>query len=246
MDFEYLFTELVQFITSNLYIFLISIIVLIPTIYYIISRKSKHRSVLLVGCSGAGKTRLLCKLCSNSCPITLTSIQPTTLEYTHPRNKNRSIFLIDIPGDGRVRTKYLNEHKSRRIVGLIFLIDSVEFNGCEPEVADVLFELLSLRQFNKTPILFVCNKQDLFPKDTCENIKDRLEKEIHVKRSTQTFSPDALDTKLKPQIIGDVNEEFSFKQIANKISFVPSSIASEKHDNIPGVEHIIDWLLSKI
>ena len=246
MAFEYNSTEIAQFATSNLYLILPSILIFLTTIYLIISRKSKQRSVLLVGRTGAGKTRLLCKLCSNSCPITLTSIQPTTLEYTHPHNKRRSIFLADIPGDGRVRSKYLNEHKSRRIIGVLFLIDSVAFDGSEAEVADVLFELLSLKQFKKTPILFVCNKQDLIPKDTCDNIKCRLEKEIHIKRSTHTFSPNALDPKIKPQIIGDVNKEFSFKQIENKIVFVPSSVTSEKQDNIPGIEHIIDWLLSKI
>ena len=234
------------FITSNLYVILISAFVLIVTLWFLVSRKSKHRYVLLVGRTGAGKTRLLCKLCSNSCPITLTSIQPTTLEYTHPSKKRRSIFLIDIPGEGRVRTKFLNEHKSRQIAAVIFMIDSAEFRGTEAEVADVLFEILSIKQFKKTPILFACNKQDLLPEDSCETIKDRLEKEIQIKRSTHTFSPDALDPKLKPQIIGDVNKEFSFKQIANIIAFVPSSVSSEKQENTPGVEHITNWLLNKM
>ncbi|KAI6648931.1 Signal recognition particle receptor subunit beta [Oopsacas minuta] len=214
------YTRFEEIITSNIYLVITSIMLMVLTILYYILRKSKPRSILLVGRSGAGKTRLLCKLFSNSCPITLTSIQPTTLEYTNPKSRNRSVFLVDIPGDGRIRSKYLNEHKTRRIVGILFLIDSVEFEDSKAE--------------------------DLFPNVSCENIKIKLEKEMQMKISTQTFSPDGLDSKSKPQIIGNTNQEFSFKQLANKVNFVPSSITNEISENIPSIECIEDWLISKI
>ena len=222
------------------------LLVLLPSLYFLL-RKSKNRSVLIMGRTGAGKTRLLCKLCSNTCPITLTSIQPTTLEYTHSQVRKRSLLLVDIPGDGRVRSKYLSEQKSLRIVGVLFMIDSLEFETSKEEVADILFELLSSKLFKKTPILFACNKQDLSPKVSCEAIKQELEREMQIKISTQSSSPDNLDVRSRPTIIGDANSDFSFGRIANKISFVPTSITNETlSENIPGTEHIIEWLLAKI
>lgn len=241
------YNELAQYITSNIFIIITVLTLIVLPSLYLLLRKSKNRSVLIVGRTGAGKTRLLCKLCSNTCPITLTSIQPTTLEYTHPKARKRSLFLVDIPGDGRVRSKYLSEQKSRRVVGVLFLIDSVEFDSSKEEVADVLFELLSSKQFKKTPILFACNKQDLFPKVSCEDIKNELEREMQIKISTQTSSPSNLDSKSNPTIFGEANSDFSFRQIANRISFVPTSVTNETHsEDIPGIEHILEWLLAKI
>ena len=239
--------QLYGVITSDIFILLTMVLlVLLPSLYFLL-RKSKNRSVLIMGRTGAGKTRLLCKLCSNTCPITLTSIQPTTLEYTHSQVRKHSLLLVDIPGDGRVRSKYLSEQKSLRIVGVLFMIDSLVFETSKEEVADILFELLSSKQFKKTPILFACNKQDLSPKVSCEAIKQELEREMQIKISTQSSSPDNLDVRSRPTIIGDANSEFSFGRIANKISFVPTSITNETlSENIPGTEHIIEWLLSKI
>ena len=243
MDYHQLDT----FITSNIYILLTTVALILLPLLYFLFRKRKNRSVLLVGRTGAGKTRLLCKLCSNTCPITLTSIQATTLEYSHPQVRKRSLFLVDIPGDGRVRSKYLNEQKSRSIVGVLFLIDSVEFDSSKEEIADVLFELLSSKQFKKTPILFACNKQDLFPKISCEDIKKELEREMQIKISTQTSSPDNLDSKSKPTVIGDASSDFSFGKIANTTNFVPTSVTNESvSEDIPGIEHILEWLLAKI
>ena len=128
------------------------------------------------------------------------------------------------------------------MVGVLFLIDSANFSGTEAEVADVLFEMLSLKQFRKVPILFACNKQDLLPKYTCDVIREKLEKEMQMKRSTQTDSPDALDPKYSPQVIGNLREEFNFKQIANKVLFVPCSVTSERIEGVPGIELVEDWL----
>lgn len=198
----------------------------------------RNKSVLLLGASEAGKTALFCQLCYNVCPQTFTSMCPTQAAYTpDPKFPKKIIQLIDIPGNGRLRQKYINKYKKHRIVAILFVIDSIEFEMNVTEVADCLFEILNDKIFNKTNLIIVCNKQDLDAAVRSETIQNKLEHEIQLKKETFAYNLDALGAKNKKSgnLSNQKSKEFSFSNLSNKTTFLYSSATNMSK---PGIEEL--------
>eukprot|EP00041_Stephanoeca_diplocostata_P010679 m.170031 g.170031 ORF g.170031 m.170031 type:complete len:177 (-) comp18254_c0_seq2:1073-1603(-) len=107
----------------------------------------KRDTIIIAGCSGAGKTQLFAKLVTGKGLDfdTVTSLTAGTGTYTAKSGSNdgsAEIPIIDIPGHGRVRTRYLRKY-ARSCKGLIFVIDSVSFSKEVSDVAEYMYEVIS-------------------------------------------------------------------------------------------------------
>jgi len=118
--------------------------------------------------------------------------------------------------------------------GLILVVDSKDRSKIQ-ESSEILYEILNNNTVleNKTPILIVCNKQDLQFARRCTHIQQELEKEIEELRKVRRVTEDERDSKsgyLEQGLSSSKKFTFSDAEISRtlpKISFIETSIKKD-------------------
>ncbi|XP_076337066.1 signal recognition particle receptor beta isoform X4 [Tachypleus tridentatus] len=176
----------------------IFVVIITVVLFWIVGRrKNLQRGVLIVGLSGAGKTLLF----------------------------SRGVLkLIDVPGNERLRSKYLDEFKS---------------------CARLLYTILgdSVVSYNCPPFLIICNKQDETMAKSSKVIQSQLEKEINMLRVTKNARLDSIDdTGNNNTYLGQRGKDFQFSDLKPVIVEFTESIARELENNEISVKAVSEWL----
>ncbi|GBM16633.1 Signal recognition particle receptor subunit beta [Araneus ventricosus] len=146
---------------ANFYGIVVAIAAVLITmvIFLVLRRKSvSRRNVLITGLSDSGKTLLFSRLVTSKNVVTYTSMKENITIYRV--DKKRTVTLVDIPGNDRLRDKYIDQFLGFAR-GIIFVVDSFNFPKEIRDVAGFLFRLLQepMIHSNKVPFLIACNKQ---------------------------------------------------------------------------------------
>ncbi|KAK8757197.1 hypothetical protein V5799_000100 [Amblyomma americanum] len=92
-----------------IYVLVALVVVLITTLIFFQRRKNLRRAVLIVGLSDSGKTLLFSQLVARKKVGTYTSIKENKASYDVP--KKGPLSLIDLPGNDRMRARFLDQFK---------------------------------------------------------------------------------------------------------------------------------------
>ncbi|XP_076337063.1 signal recognition particle receptor beta isoform X1 [Tachypleus tridentatus] len=221
----------------------IFVVIITVVLFWIVGRrKNLQRGVLIVGLSGAGKTLLFSRLVASKNVETYTSMKENSSSY---KVLNKGVLkLIDVPGNERLRSKYLDEFKSCAR-GFIFVIDSLSFSSEIRDVAELLYTILgdSVVSYNCPPFLIICNKQDETMAKSSKVIQSQLEKEINMLRVTKNARLDSIDdTGNNNTYLGQRGKDFQFSDLKPVIVEFTESIARELENNEISVKAVSEWL----
>ncbi|XP_055942113.1 signal recognition particle receptor subunit beta-like [Argiope bruennichi] len=211
---------------ANFYGIVVAIAAVLITmvIFLILRRKSvSRRNVLVTGLSDAGKTLLFSRLVSSKNVITYTSMKENIAIYRV--DKKRTVTLVDIPGNDRLRDKYIEQFLGLTR-GIIFVVDSFNFQKEIRDVAGFLFRLLQepVIHANKVPFLITCNKQDHAVSKSAKVIQSQLEKELNTLRVTQAGRLESISASGDRVFVGNKGKDFQFSDLkAVKVDFVECS-----------------------
>ncbi|XP_013781262.1 signal recognition particle receptor subunit beta-like [Limulus polyphemus] len=219
------------------------VVIITVVLYWIVGRRRNlQRGVLMVGLSGAGKTLLFSRLVASKNVETYTSMKENSSSIKVP---NKGVLkLIDLPGNERLRSKYLDEFKSCAR-GFIFVIDSLSFSREIRDVAELLYTVLSERvvSHNCPPFLIVCNKQDETMAKSSKVIQSQLEKEINMLRVTKNAMLDSTDdTGNNNTYLGRQGKDFQFADLKPVFVEFAESIARESVNNEIYIKAVSEWL----
>ena len=127
--------------------------------------------LILCGLDNAGKSTIVCRLCSDSSdPIPTVGFVPHTVKFG-----NKSIRLYDVGGGERIRgiwSSYFAE-----VYGVIYVIDSTDVRRL-PETIEVYKSLCNDPYLCKKPILVLANKQDTNGALNGEQVESKLVADI--------------------------------------------------------------------
>uniref|UniRef100_L7LZV8 ADP-ribosylation factor-related protein 1 n=1 Tax=Rhipicephalus pulchellus TaxID=72859 RepID=L7LZV8_RHIPC len=206
-------TNLLTMNPSLLYIIIALVVVIITTIIFFQRRKNLRRAVLIVGLSDAGKTLLFSQLVALKKVGTYTSIKENKASYEIP--KKGSLNLIDLPGNDRMRARFLDQFKGLARA-VLFVVDSVNFPREVRDVAEFLYNLLCDPVISQhcPPIMIVCNKQDEAMAKSSKVIQSQLEKEMNVLRTTQISALESTEGQANNNtFLGKRGKDFQFSDV---------------------------------
>ncbi|KAH9313578.1 hypothetical protein KI387_022205, partial [Taxus chinensis] len=203
-------------------------------------RRKKANTILLVGLSGGGKTVLFYQLRDGSPPQgTVTSMEPNEDCFvlhseSSKKGKIKPVHIVDLPGHSRLKPK-LDEFLPQA-VGIVFLVDALDFLPNSRVTAEYLYDVLTkaLVVKNKVPVLIVCNKVDKVTAHSMDFIRKQLEKEIDKLRASRSAISDA--DIANDVTLGVTGQPFTFSQCINKVTVTEASVISGK---ISDIEHFI-------
>lgn len=146
--------------------------------------------VLILGVSNSGKTTLFSQLVYKKTLFTQTSITQnsgTAIFEKTKSSKEKKVDLVDIPGNDKVRRKFLDTYK-KNAKALIFVVDSSTLQKDLKDVALYIYDTLVDDQLAKSNLrlLILCNKQDIEFAKGASSVKTSLEKEIELLRRIST------------------------------------------------------------
>jgi len=203
---------------------------------------AKGNTVLLLGLNGSGKTVLFQQLRDGLFVNTITSMKENEDSFIPTKlGLKKEIHAVDIPGSLRLRPKLKDFVPITR--GIIFMIDSVEFDSDARNVAEFLHSLFTMKQISKKKIsvLIACNKQDNVTALKKSYIKAMLQKELDKFKQTKRSIPDQLQDESTEEItLGVEGEPFAFHQLDNEVSFAE---CSSKQGEIKEIVEFIDQIL---
>merc|ERR1711862_760265 len=144
----------------------------------------------------------------------------------------KPVTVLDCPGHERLRIKGLDHHKDSAF-GIIYVLDASTITKGIRDATEFLFRILSdpTIHSNKTPVLVICNKQDLDKAKGSSVIERELTKEIGLLRETHAGSLQGIDGSTVNQIfLGKRDKEFSFADLKTPVDFCEASVLNE--DNL--------------
>eukprot|EP00730_Choanoeca_flexa_P011242 TRINITY_DN24153_c0_g1_i1.p1 TRINITY_DN24153_c0_g1~~TRINITY_DN24153_c0_g1_i1.p1 ORF type:complete len:252 (+),score=69.96 TRINITY_DN24153_c0_g1_i1:39-758(+) len=232
--------------TTTISIVIAILIVIVAGVIAALSVKktAKKDKVLLVGCKSAGKTclylRLIHKLYGKK---TVTSIEANEAQLD--LGDDRSVRIVDIPGHPRLAENVLQSH-TKEAQAIVYVIDSASFNKEVRPVAELLFNVLVRPELQDTPVLVVCNKQDIVTAAKSSSIVRKLEKELTQLRQTASTSVgDTAGEDTTPTIeLGDMEaDEFKFEQLSARVDFEQCMLKDESSKAMESDKLILNWIL---
>ncbi|XP_042895149.1 signal recognition particle receptor subunit beta [Parasteatoda tepidariorum] len=149
-------------------------------------------------------------------------------------DKKKYVTIVDIPGNDRLRAKYLEEFISSAR-GILFVIDSLNFQKDIRDIAGFLFILLQdpLVHRYKIPFLIACNKQDHAVSKSAKVIQSQLEKEMNTLRVTMTGRLASISPGEETIFLGNKGKDFQFADIRNiNFEFINCSALESSADEI--------------
>jgi len=228
------------------YSILVGVVILAVVGLYLALRKkgAKGNTVLLLGLNSSGKTVLFQQLRDGSYVNTVTSMKENEDTYIPTKlGLKKEIHVVDIPGSLRLRPKLKDFVPITR--GIIFLIDSVEFDNDARNISEFLHSLFTTKQISKKkiPVLIACNKQDNVTAMKKLYIKVILQKELDKFKQTKRSIPDQLQDESSEEItLGVEGEPFAFHQLDNEVSFGEcSSKQGEIKEIVEFIDQILKW-----
>lgn len=229
---------------TTLFVLLITLVI----VKYVFFGRRKGLYVCLLGQSDAGKTLLFTRLAHGCFAKTQTSIKEN--KATFQIQKNKSVELVDIPGDERIRDRLFGKYRDN-IRAIVVVVDSANAQSGLRNVAELLFDILSSSSINKqlSSILVACNKQDLTLAKECEAIKAVLEKEITALRITRQAKPVSMDggaSDSNQLFLGKKDKDFQFSDLSMKVQFVPCSARGkgDEDSSEADVDAVRSWIMN--
>lgn len=206
-------------------------------------RSSTGKALLIVGLTDSGKTTMFSQIVAKRSITTFTSMKPNEGSI-NLSGKRKILSLVDIPGYERLFMKYWDDYKSKAL-GIVYVIDSLTLMAQIRHVADLLYTILSdpMIKDKKLPVLVVCNKQDEVKAKSAKVIQKQLEKELNNIRETRLSSLGSTDDgdDSRNHVLGNINKDFQFSDLKNKIEFA-NSCSSSKDDDIQ-LDEVKNWIL---
>lgn len=201
----------------------------------------KKRTVLICGPSDSGKTLLFSQLVHGKQVETYTSMQENIgiLDLSEARKK--PVDVLDLPGHERLRLRCLEQHKTSAL-GIVYVLDAASITKGIRDATEFLFKILSdpTIHSSKTPVLIVCNKQDMTLAKGSSVIERELAKEIGLLRETQSRTLQGTDGNVADHVfLGKVGKDFVFSDLRSKVDFC--EVSALQDDN---TEKIMDWIAS--
>jgi len=202
----------------------------------------ERNTLLLVGIPNAGKTVLFVRLRDGLFRGTQTSMKQnddTFVIHSSLQSKpHKPIHVVDLPGHQRLRSLLKDFLPLAR--GIVFVVDSVDFEQQIRSIAEYLFDIFTNKivKQKKLPILIVCNKSDILNTNNKTLIQTELETEIDELCSTRKSIPDlhADETETFSLPRSD-NGHFSIQLLENNVSFVECSV---KAGNVSEIVNFIN------
>ncbi|KAI6189733.1 Signal recognition particle receptor subunit beta [Aphelenchoides bicaudatus] len=169
-----------QPINFNIYIVIGAVLLGLLIIVAIFYKRKSKTNILLLGLSDAGKTLIFTKFISKSGEWDFyKSMKENVAEILSPSGE--PLKLVDFPGAERLRSNLFENWLGKDLSALrqiIFVIDSETVSKKTRDVAELLYDVLVAIRSSGTPLLIVCNKQDLDMAKSSKAIRSLLEKEL--------------------------------------------------------------------
>lgn len=207
-------------------------------ILWYLKKGSRRQAVLICGPCDSGKTLLFSQMLNKSKVETFTSMKENVGVLNIPGSHKKPV-VIDLPGHERIRYKSLEKQKDSAF-GIIYVLDASTITKGIRDATEFLFRILSdpTIHSNKTPVLVICNKQDLDKAKGSSVIERELTKEIGLLRETHAGSLQGTDGSTVNQIfLGKRDKEFSFADLKTPVDFCEASVLNE--DNLDKIQNWI-------
>ncbi|CAI4227432.1 unnamed protein product [Auanema sp. JU1783] len=214
-----------------------AVIVVLITLLLLFKKGVKKNTVLFVGLSDSGKTKMFTKIVNrNADAITYTSFQENIVEL---QVKGDSVHVVDFPGGERFRKqlaeKWLTKERSS-LKGIVFVIDASTYSKRARDVAEFLYDVI-LNSGSRIPVLSACNKQDLNLAKSDQVVKTALEKELGLINKTRAAALVTTDGSANRKTLTDTGSDFTWSDLKCSVDFVECSAESDK-----GLDAIRSWL----
>lgn len=122
-----------------------------------INKRQKVDGIVLIGCSGGGKTVITHRLISGNIPDTVSSMAPSFNEVTL-KSSGKSIQLVDFPGHERLRESMFQHIKGAK--GLVLVVDPRTSKTIK-QTALLIYELFKSPDFSPSTPLLVKSEYNL-------------------------------------------------------------------------------------
>lgn len=222
-------------------------------------RKLSKRAILIAGPSDAGKTILFSQLVHQKPIETFTSMIENVGQYSRTNTDGeissnaghrKTLNMYDLPGHDRIRYAALEKRKEEA-KAIIYVIDASTIKQKLRDSAEFLFNVLRDPCLNSsnTPVLVVCNKQDLGIQAKGAGVIEReLAKEIGLLRVTKSrlLEDSAGNADGNTNVyLGKEGKDFEFSDLRAEVKFVEASAAKGYDDEESGISAIQLWIASK-
>jgi signal recognition particle receptor subunit beta len=118
--------------------------------------RQKVDGVVLIGCSGGGKTVITHRLVCGKIPDTVSSMAPSFNDVKLPSGKK--VQVVDFPGHERLRESMFEHIKGAK--GLVLVVDPRTSKGIK-QTALLIYELFKSPNFSTTTPLLVTSKRHI-------------------------------------------------------------------------------------
>lgn len=220
-------------------------------------RRLNKRAILIAGPSDAGKTLLFSQLAHGKPIETFTSMIENIGQYSGNTNVDanasgntglgKKLNMYDLPGHDRLRYSALDKRKEEA-KAIIYVIDASTIKQKLRDSAEFLFNVLRdpCLYTAGTPVLVVCNKQDLGIQAKGAGVIEReLAKEIGLLRVTKSrlLEDSAGSSDGNTNIyLGQEGKDFEFSDLSAEVKFIEASASRNCDDEESGIPAIQQWI----
>jgi len=222
-------------------------------------RSLSKRGILILGPCDAGKTLLFNQLVQSKPIETFTSMienvgqyfakAESDLQVSNTTTLGKMMNIYDLPGHDRLRYSALNKRKEEA-KAILYVIDASTLKQNIRDSAEFLFEILRdpVLHSASTPVLVVCNKQDLgFQAKGAGVIERELAKELGMLRVTKSkLLQDSSGAGSQDIYLGHEDKDFEFSDLSAEVTFLEASAAKDCAEESSGIPAIHQWIKSKI
>ena len=222
-------------------------------------RSLSKRGILILGPCDAGKTLLFNQLVQSKPIETFTSMienvgqyfakAESDLQVSNTTTLGKMMNIYDLPGHDRLRYTALNKRKEEA-KAILYVIDASTLKQNIRDSAEFLFEILRdpVLHSASTPVLVVCNKQDLgFQAKGAGVIERELAKELGMLRVTKSkLLQDSSGAGSQDIYLGQEDKDFEFSDLSAEVTFLEASAANDCTEESSGIPAIHQWIKSKI
>ena len=169
-----------------------------------------------------------------------TSMQENIGTLSLAEQRKKPVSVVDLPGHERLRYKCFDQHKSSGLA-IIYVLDASTITKGIRDATEFLFRILSdpLVHRNRTPVLIVCNKQDLTLAKGAAVIERELAKEVGLIRVTHSGFLQSTNgnAAVDHVFLGKEGKDFAFSDLKAKLDFCETSALTEEN-----IDKITDWI----
>lgn len=224
---------------------------------WIMFRKSlfspKHRTFVITGPMGAGKTSLYHLLTDTPLPEhTVTSIEASQgslalgEDYSaHSTFQNISVW--DFPGSHKLKDLLLYpflKSNLNEVIGLMYVVDASALDEAKlKEIAQDLLRVFKITEGkpNGVDILVFCNKSDRFTAKKKDRVKSLLEAQMKNLVRLDMRGLEKVDGENAPEEAFVGGSDFAFHTLEGNVTFAEGNLWKEDKRG-----DVYDWILEKV